>query len=352
MKHNLRIIFGVITISLLSWALPACQKRAPEQRPQTEGVEQTKSGDQPDRGDKPGEGTADSSQLARGEYLVKHVLACGDCHTPRNEQGQLDPGRFLAGTPDAPNLTPSKDGLGDWSADQIKQAVFYGKTPSGHILSSEMPYWAFQAARDEDADAVVAYLQTIPAVDNSAQKDGAKPHDHEAHDHDAHEHGEVHAAQPLRLDMMPETTLQPGTPEYQKAQQGKRLAIIANCASCHTESSQGELPVNADKLLAGGLEFRGILPSPPFPEVIVASNLTPDAHGIAGWTPQQVKRALQEGINPQERQICPPMPSGPHGAYAGMHDEDALALGHYLTTIPPVDNGELPFCTMPAGAAE
>lgn len=346
MGHNLRMMLSIITISFLGFGLSACQKSA--QRAETEGVpEQVEPPDESARANPPGAPVTGADQVARGEYLVNHVMACGDCHTPRNQQGQPDPARFLAGTPEAPNLTPSKDGLGEWSAAEIKQAVFHGKTPSGHILSAEMPYWAFQAARDEDADALVAYLQSIPAIDNAQHEVGE-----EAHDHAAHEHGPVQLAQPLRLDMMPETTLAPGTPEYQQAQDGKRLAIIANCASCHTEAAEGKLPINTEKLLAGGHEFRGILPSPPFPPVIVASNLTPDTHGLAGWTPEQIKRALQEGVNPQGRQICPPMPSGPHGAYGGMHDKDALALGHYLTSIPPVDNGELPFCTMPAGGGE
>src|SRR5688500_12490106 len=34
---------------------------------------------------------------ARGAYLVTHVLGCGDCHTPRLQDGSPDTANLLAG---------------------------------------------------------------------------------------------------------------------------------------------------------------------------------------------------------------------------------------------------------------
>ena len=33
--------------------------------------------------------TTSDNQIAHGKYLVLHVAMCVQCHTPRNEQGEL-----------------------------------------------------------------------------------------------------------------------------------------------------------------------------------------------------------------------------------------------------------------------
>ena len=42
--------------------------------------------------------TASKQQIAHGEYLVKVIGQCGDCHTPMNEKGEYVPGKWLQGT--------------------------------------------------------------------------------------------------------------------------------------------------------------------------------------------------------------------------------------------------------------
>ena len=37
--------------------------------------------------------------IARGKYIVQGVAACGQCHTPRKPNGELDYSRWLAGAP-------------------------------------------------------------------------------------------------------------------------------------------------------------------------------------------------------------------------------------------------------------
>ena len=36
--------------------------------------------------------SASKQQIARGEYLVKVIGQCGECHTPMDEKGELRPG--------------------------------------------------------------------------------------------------------------------------------------------------------------------------------------------------------------------------------------------------------------------
>ena len=62
----------------------------------------------------------------RGEYLAEGPSHCAECHTPRNALGGMESGKLYAGAPNleaggrfASNITPHKDGIGDWSAQDI-----------------------------------------------------------------------------------------------------------------------------------------------------------------------------------------------------------------------------------------
>jgi mono/diheme cytochrome c family protein len=120
---------------------------------------------------------ADEVAIERGRYLVT-LGGCGDCHTPGYFLGQPDGARHLGGsdvgfevpglgTFYGPNLTPDAEtGLGEWSAAEIVTALRTGVRPDGRILAPVMPWRGFAALTDEDADAVAAYLKSIPPVRN------------------------------------------------------------------------------------------------------------------------------------------------------------------------------------------
>jgi mono/diheme cytochrome c family protein len=120
---------------------------------------------------------ADDAQIQRGKYLVS-ITGCSDCHTPGGMLGQPDMARYLGGSdvgfaiPGAgiylgPNLTPDKDtGLGAWSNDQIITALRTGKRPDGRMLSEVMPFPGFSHLSDEDAQAIAAFLKSLPPVKN------------------------------------------------------------------------------------------------------------------------------------------------------------------------------------------
>ena len=42
---------------------------------------------------------AQAKLIARGRYIVEGVAGCGYCHTPRDENGDLDRTKWLAGAP-------------------------------------------------------------------------------------------------------------------------------------------------------------------------------------------------------------------------------------------------------------
>lgn len=290
-------------------------------------------------------------QLARGQYLVHHVAACIDCHTPRNQDGSLDTSKLLAGSATfadldpaddqvglvpTPNLTPHATGLGDWTAAEIKTAFLDGIDKDSNPLFPIMPYYVFHNMTADDADAIVAYLQSLDPIDNTIPDRQPLGFPFNS------------AAQPVPVGVIPDTTLADTDPNYASAQQGRYLAgMIGICLECHTERVQAAVPLDTTKMFGGGEGFTGF-PSPPFPEVIYSANVTPHATGIQGWTAEQVKIALKEGLDDDGDGICPPMPAGPMQAFGGLTDEDALAIGHYITTIPPIDNTVPNDCTPPA----
>ncbi len=79
------------------------------------------------------------TQLERGSYLVNTIMACGNCHTPRDPQGTLIADKALSGgntfttpvfTATAANITPDiETGIGSWSNDEIKRALTQGLRP-------------------------------------------------------------------------------------------------------------------------------------------------------------------------------------------------------------------------------
>jgi mono/diheme cytochrome c family protein len=127
--------------------------------------------------------SADDVQVARGRYLVT-IAGCSDCHTPGALLGSPDMKRYLGGSdvgfaiPGAgvfvgQNLTSDKEtGLGKWTDGQIIAAFRTGKTPKGRELSPVMPYPALSHLSDGDAQAIVAFLNSLPAITNQVKNFG------------------------------------------------------------------------------------------------------------------------------------------------------------------------------------
>ncbi len=121
---------------------------------------------------------AAESQVERGEYLVT-VMGCGDCHTPGYFLGKPDFAKNLAGSDVGftipglgafygRNLTPDKQtGLGNWTTEQIIIAITTGVRPDGRKLAPIMPYEHFAHLKPDDAQAIAAYLKSLPPVDNA-----------------------------------------------------------------------------------------------------------------------------------------------------------------------------------------
>ncbi len=109
-----------------------------------------------------------AADVARGKYLVNDVAVCGQCHTPRDSNGNLDRTRWLQGA-SVPYL-PAKPDV-DWpinapriggtppanDADMIK-LLTTGIWTDGKRLRLPMPQFRMDRG---DAEAVVAYLKSV-----------------------------------------------------------------------------------------------------------------------------------------------------------------------------------------------
>ncbi len=113
---------------------------------------------------------ARSAALNRGAYLVEGPGHCAECHSPRNLAGGIDADRRFAGGPNpegkgfVPNITPHKDGIGDWAEDDIAYMLETGLLPDGDSVGGSMADVAINTGALSEADrtAIAAYLKSLP----------------------------------------------------------------------------------------------------------------------------------------------------------------------------------------------
>jgi mono/diheme cytochrome c family protein len=108
------------------------------------------------------------AQIARGEYLVKALGQCGDCHTPFNAMGGFVMDKWLQGKklefgplvpiPVWADTSPNIAGLPGWDTGKAVQFFMTGLAPNGQPARPPMPAYKMNRA---DAEAVVAYLQSL-----------------------------------------------------------------------------------------------------------------------------------------------------------------------------------------------
>lgn len=110
------------------------------------------------------------------------------------------------------------------------------------------------------------------------------------------------------------------------AERGAAVFDAAGCYSCHTQPDGAPL--------AGGRALET-----PF-GTFHAPNITPDrAHGIGAWEPEDMIRALRDGVSPEGDHYYPAFP---YTSYAGMTDADIRDLFAYIQTVEPVSQPNRP----------
>jgi mono/diheme cytochrome c family protein len=265
----------------------------------------------------------------RGGYLVNTIMACGNCHSPRNAEGRTIADRAFSGgltftTPafvaTAPNITQDAEtGIGSWSDAEIKRALVEGMRPdhgrlAGVALAAIMPANFYSALLPDDLDAIVAYLRSIKPV-----------------------RSEVPAPQykaPVRRDAYPDAVAGFDRATFtDPVRRGAYLVTIGHCMECHSAWSRGVSDFK-NGLGRGGRAFPTPAGAPDGAPASVAANITSDpAAGIGGWSDQEIGRAIAHGIARDGRTLKPPMA---YAFYAGLKPTDLADIIAYLRTVPPL----------------
>ena len=264
------------------------------------------------------------SPIERGFYLVNTIMACGNCHTPRDADGKPVSGRELSGglafntpafTATAPNITPNKEtGIGSWSDAEIKRALVEGSRPdhgrfAGIALAAIMPANFYKALLPDDLDAIIAYLRSVTPVRNEVPDPVYKV--------------------PVRRDPYPDADT-----GFSKAdlanpvRRGAYLVTIGHCMECHSAWSRGVSDFKAG-LGAGGRTFPARDSSP---EITVPNITSHPTAGIGAWTDAEIVRAITHAVARDGRPLKPPMA---YGYYASLKDADLADIIAYLRTVPP-----------------
>jgi mono/diheme cytochrome c family protein len=255
---------------------------------------------------------ADRSRVAteraveRGRHLVQARYPCVECHG-RNFGGGTMVDAFPLGTLLGPNLTTGQGSRtvsytpADW--DRI---VRHGILPDGR--GAVMPSEDFQMMSDQELSDIVAYIRSMPPVDNTVPASTFGPL------------GKflvasgrmIPSVQRIANHNAPHPATPPvaeTTPEF-----GKHLAGV--CIGCHHEN------------LAGGPIVGGDPEWPP------SRNLTPHAQGLANWVYEDFVRLMRNGTRPDGTPIRPPMTLVMPYAQR-MTDTELQALWAYLRTVSP-----------------
>ncbi len=256
-----------------------------------------------------------AARLARGKYLMEGIIACGNCHVARGEQGQpllekglsggmvFDDAAFKAV---AANITPDRDtGIGKWTDAQLAKAIREGIRPDGRLIGPPMPIPFYRSISDADLAAIIAYLRAQPAVRNVVAKSQYN--------------------MPLPSAYGPPVKRVSAPAPGNKLHYGQYLATIGHCLECHTPRDDKGM-LHMDLLGAGGQSFKG-----PWGES-VSRNLTPHPSGLKDWTDAQIKTVLHQGVDRDGKGYRPPMG---FDFYKNISDADLDALIAYLRSLKP-----------------
>jgi hypothetical protein len=112
--------------------------------------------------------SAGAQSVTHGKYIVERASMCNDCHTPRDEKGQLIMSQTLTGAPlgSAPlhpmpwaAVAPPIAGVpANFTNEQLVTFLQTGKRPDGSSPRPPMPPYRFSRA---DAMAITAYLRSM-----------------------------------------------------------------------------------------------------------------------------------------------------------------------------------------------
>ena len=245
--------------------------------------------------------------LAVGEKWAETL--CTNCHAPDLSGRPLIEDDNI-GVIGSPNLTGGAGGVGAFytNLDWVR-ALRHGVAPDSTPLMG-MPSDAFYFMSDADLGALIAYLKSVPPVDNDVSATRLKPLAYIMVSIGAF--GDVFPAEHIQHDERPEIPDPGDLVSY-----GQYLVRVGDCANCHGSNlSGGESPVPGSPL---------------------APNITPGGT-IAFWTPEEFIATIRTGETPYGRQLN--REYMPWDEYSNLSDEELTAILMYLQWLPTRESFE------------
>jgi mono/diheme cytochrome c family protein len=274
-------------------------------------------------------------RIARGRVIFELLSDCSGCHSQRDftlvagpvvESGRgrgnvlSDVIPELPGKVVAPNITPDPEtGIGTWTDGEKIRAIREGVDKDGRTLFPMMPYGEFRSMSDEDVQAVVAYLNSLPPIKNPLPQT------------------QVKFPVNLMIKFSPRPVGSVPSPERtDKLKYGQYLVGIGGCQGCHTPEEKGQpLP---------GMNFGGGRKFATTFGTVVSANITPDLDtGIGKWTEDFFLKKFYDYKDYVTNGA--PKLSGPEAftlmpwlALSQLPSEDLSAIYTYLRTLKPLRN--------------
>jgi mono/diheme cytochrome c family protein len=260
--------------------------------------------------------------VAKGQYIFALAGGCA-CHTVPNETAHAGGRAFPIpfGTVYSTNITQDKEtGLGNWTDQQIHDAIVKGIRADGSRILPVMPYEDYSGMAQADLKALIAYLRTLkPVKKPTPPLKSWVPFVRSL-------------GTPLYLKVFGRFAPSPAEPPKSPSERGRYLVDhVSLCGDCHAPRNFIGVS-NRSLYLAGAGEKIG-----PLGEAV--PNITPDKEtGIGEWKREDVAELLLTGTKPDLDNVQGLMAEVIQQGYKNMTKADALAIADYLKSIPPIKN--------------
>lgn len=274
------------------------------------------------------------AQLAQGRYLAS-AGNCMGCHTTAG--GAPFAGGRAIHTPFgaiyASNITPDLGtGIGSWSSDDFWRALHNGKSKDGSFLYPAFPYTNYTKVTRADADALYAYLRSVPAVRQQNRPNAlAFPYN-----------------QRLLLAFWRALYFRPGSFEPRPAQsaawnRGAYLVQgLGHCSACHTPRDALGGSVAGRQLAGAMMPMQGWYAS--------ALNGHP-ATGLGEVSAADLAILLHTGVSPRGA-VYGPMAEVVAGSLQHLSGEDVGGMVAYLKSLPSQEEERGSVAVLSAGGEQ
>ena len=257
---------------------------------------------------------ATAVNIARGAYLAK-AGDCMACHTARGGASyaggraiETPFGRLLA-----PNITSDREtGIGAWTADEFWNALHNGKSRDGRLLYPAFPYTSYTKVTRDDADALYAFMQSVPA----------QKAPNAAHQLRFPYNLQVMLAGWRLLYFKPQAYAANAGQSAQWNRGAYLVEGLGHCIACH--SSRNPLGASSSALSGGMIQTLGWY----------APSLTSSAEaGLGGWEVPHIVDLLKTGVSPRAT-VFGPMAEVVEKSLQHLSTEDVTAMAVYLKALP------------------